>query len=685
MAGPELFRPDSISTGLQGYWKLDEASGTRVDSSANGNDLTDNNTVASVAQDYWKTGENSADFESGSAEYLSRASASCVGLNITGTFSFVCWAKFESDITGYLMTKWSSNTGYGVGRVAGGNMRFLFEASNVDSTGTPAVAIGKWEHYGFVYDTTANTIAFYVNGNLVSLVSATTDPTSTSHAFTLGQRGDSAQFMDGLMKDAAIWSVALTPIQMKSLALGVDLSTLAYRPDSVSVNPTCYLKLNEPVLASASSSRTDSSGNGKTFTDAGTTGAGRGYIEGVGAFCETTNVDYFTRADDSDFEFGSGDFTYCQWLYMSSSTSASGLFNKGQGAGVREYEFQINTGGVVRLQYSTDGTAQTTITCTTSGSGLQLNTWYHIAFVRSGNTGTFYIDGVADATTANLTAVTLHSGTGTIWLGRSENQGSQSGHYHADFATWKGYALSTDEIKSLACGIPLQQTGIVSYWKLDETSGTRADSIGANTLTDNNTVLSGTGKVGNAADFEDANSEYLSGADSDDFDFGADGYSISKWIYFESVGTPRIWSIGGNYASGKGLQLAYSGGTLTLYNNGNAGTTDLFTWTPTAGVWYHLCITRDGANVKLTVNSATISSSANTDVIDGSTGGMTLGVWSGTLNSYFDGLMDEFLLNKRWFRDEEIKTIYNKGLAGKELTSEEITVGGSTGNFFLFF
>ena len=31
--------------------------------------------------------------------------------------------------------------------------------------------------------------------------------------------------------------------------------------------------------------------------------------------------------------------------------------------------------------------------------------------------------------------------------------------------------------------------GLVSYWSLDEQSGARADSVGGNHLTDNNTVL----------------------------------------------------------------------------------------------------------------------------------------------------------------------------------------------------
>ncbi len=90
-----------------------------------------------------------------------------------------------------------------------------------------------------------------------------------------------------------------------------------------------------------------------------------------------------------------------------------------------------------------------------------------------------------------------------------------------------------------------------------------------------------------------------------------------------------------------------------------------------------MSLVRDGANVTLKINSATISSTANTDNIDGGTAGATIGTWVGTLLTYFDGLRDEFLVNNRWLRDEEIKTIYCKGLAGKELTSSEIQLGGN--------
>ena len=51
---------------------------------------------------------------------------------------------------------------------------------------------------------------------------------------------------------------------------------------------------------------------------------------------------------------------------------------------------------------------------------------------------------------------------------------------------------------------------IIAWWTLDETSGSRSDSHGTATLSDNNTVGYATGKQSNAASFVEANTEYLS-------------------------------------------------------------------------------------------------------------------------------------------------------------------------------
>lgn len=48
-------------------------------------------------------------------------------------------------------------------------------------------------------------------------------------------------------------------------------------------------------------------------------------------------------------------------------------------------------------------------------------------------------------------------------------------------------------------------TNLISYWKLDETSGNAVDSVGSNTLTNNNSVSFSTALINNGANFGTAN------------------------------------------------------------------------------------------------------------------------------------------------------------------------------------
>ncbi len=83
---------------------------------------------------------------------------------------------------------------------------------------------------------------------------------------------------------------------------------------------------------------------------------------------------------------------------------------------------------------------------------------------------------------------------------------------------------------------------LVSYWAMDETGGTRVDSIAAagNNLADNNTVGSATGMHNLAANLVAASSQYLS-VDSP-WDGNSAPFSLSGWIYSDpNQGTDYMW------------------------------------------------------------------------------------------------------------------------------------------------
>ena len=116
---------------------------------------------------------------------------------------------------------------------------------------------------------------------------------------------------------------------------------------------------------------------------------------------------------------------------------------------------------------------------------------------------------------------------------------------------------------------------LVSLWRLEEASGSRDDTWGSNNLTDNNTVGQAAGKLGDAADFNDAADEYLSLADNVSLDHTS-GLTVTGWVWFDSFvnGGQILGKYGTNLVE---FQLDADGASnawrLYTSTNGLAGTT----------------------------------------------------------------------------------------------------------------
>jgi hypothetical protein len=80
-------------------------------------------------------------------------------------------------------------------------------------------------------------------------------------------------------------------------------------------------------------------------------------------------------------------------------------------------------------------------------------------------------------------------------------------------------------------------SGMISYWKADEASGTLIDSFGSNTMTNNNTVGATTGKVGGARQFAYPNSRYFSLTDNAAMRVHGTDFTFTGWFYFTNDGS----------------------------------------------------------------------------------------------------------------------------------------------------
>jgi hypothetical protein len=210
----------------------------------------------------------------------------------------------------------------------------------------------------------------------------------------------------------------------------------------------------------------------------------------------------------------------------------------------------------------------------------------------------------------------------------------------------------------------------VAAWPLNEASGTRADQVGANDLTDNNTVTQGTGKVNaNCADFEVGNSESLSIADNTDLSAGDLLFTIRCWIKLESKDTPMGIVVKTSGGSGEYFLMyrsnidrfqfqAYGAtgfGSGIGVNAENFGSISLDTWY-LLHAWHNPTTNEVGISVNAGT-ADTVSHSAG--IFDGA-GPFYVG--QDGFGGHFDGLIDDVVILKGYVLDATERTEdYNGG------------------------
>jgi hypothetical protein len=165
------------------------------------------------------------------------------------------------------------------------------------------------------------------------------------------------------------------------------------------------------------------------------------------------------------------------------------------------------------------------------------------------------------------------------------------------------------------------KSGLISYYAMNEASGTRYDSHVSNHLTDLNTVTSVTAALGAksnaAASFVTANTEYLEKAGWDWTPYYTTGWTLAFWVYkpYDTTEfalsrdniTLREWVL--YYAIGVGYRLAFMAG---------GGEPEV---PATPGAWNHVVISFDPADSKgrISINGGSTSASTPVTPVPGAT------------------------------------------------------------------
>lgn len=219
------------------------------------------------------------------------------------------------------------------------------------------------------------------------------------------------------------------------------------------------------------------------------------------------------------------------------------------------------------------------------------------------------------------------------------------------------------------------RSGLVAYWPLNETatSGdvTAKDESGkGNNLTSNNSVLSATGKIGNARDFVAANSEFLSIASSPEMQFGQKDWTLSLWFNADDWGSYQI--VAKDASGGREFEcstIVQSGNnrlTMVFYHSGGSiSQVQPNPGTLAAGAWHFLSFRHINSTGVITgrVNATTFTFTRPANQTWNATSTeFRLGARAfSPFQSYFNGLIDECARWDRALSDAELDQLYNSG------------------------
>lgn len=209
-------------------------------------------------------------------------------------------------------------------------------------------------------------------------------------------------------------------------------------------------------------------------------------------------------------------------------------------------------------------------------------------------------------------------------------------------------------------------TSLVSYWKLDESSGNPQDSHGSNHGTLNGSVAYGSGKLNNCAQFTGG---YLDFGQTASLRFtGATAFTFSFWIKTNTAENAFFFGEGDIDTNGAGTVFNWSSALST------AKVRFQFVSTVGGGIsldsaaqikdgnWHHVVVTYDGST-----NGTGLKM-----YIDGTLD--ATGTGTGNITGTFHNANDEFIIGSREGGNQPVTAhIDEAGVWSRELTSGEVT------------
>jgi hypothetical protein len=408
---------------------------------------------------------------------------------------------------------------------------------------------------------------------------------------------------------------------------------------------------------------------GKTVTVAGSTQIDTAQkVFGTGSILFDGTTDYLTVADSADWYFGTGDFTIDFRVRFHDPTKVINyLVAQETNADNGFILYHVGTENKTRLAVQSGGSSAVFLDNSWTPTA---DTWYHFAVVRYGNEWKMYVNGSQIGNT-----VTDSSGvedyTGSLRIGGRESDAGSGREFNGwidELRISKGIARWTSNFTPPTSAYPLTLIdNLVSYWKLDESSGDASDSVGGNTGT-NTSITYSTGKINNGAVNNGTGKLVLSSLPVS----GHTDFTVSCWIKTSDYTTDYgcYWIMGSTGANAScQIFVNKTDGIISGSWSGGGGLCSTGV-VATVGSWFHVVQTYTASDdkIRMYINDGGVSvGGANVGTLSGTNACLILGGYDGT-NWLPRGTIDEVGVWSRVLCSEEVSQLYNSGYGSSVLS-----------------
>jgi len=552
--------------------------------------------------------------------------------SFTGNFTVECWVyQTERGNNGVATEIGLYTDGVMIRLGTIGGIYDTVYVNNVNIGGISTyVPLNSWNHIAVVRSGTSITV--YVNGTS----RATGTFSGTVNGAVGGTRIGAPLHTTGTDQPFSGY------ISNFRIVKGTAVYTTAFTPSTTNltaITNTSFLTCQSNRFVDNSASPKTITVNGNTsvqrFNPFGTSTAystsvigGSGYFDGSG--------DYLDTPTSSAFAFGTGDFTSELWVYLSRSNGT--IIYEPRSSG-QENNPSIAYGVVTSGKFEViTGSVQIT-----SSSSFAIAQWHHVAIVRSGTTLTLWVNGTSQGTSTLSTNLTNND---RIRVGDYFTAGSYPFQgYVSNLRVVKGTAVYTSAFTPPTAPLTaISGTSLLTNF----TNGAIFDNAMMNDLetVGNAQISTSVKKYGTGSLSFDGTGDYLRGANIPNLAFGTGDFTVECWAYWTATVADGgfLGSVGT-----AGFDFSYLEGTLRIGRVDTAWDSTFSSFTPTAGVWYHIAYTRSSGTARAFVNGTQVGSNSTNNNSYSPIGGVIIG--SGNVGDRnFKGYIDDLRITKGYAR-----------------------------------